>query len=44
LKAISTDIRQRILAIGYLFVAADGIADPSIPAINSTFLKSKGHI
>jgi hypothetical protein len=44
LKAISTDIRQRISAIGYLFVAADGIADHSITAINSTLLKTNGSI
>ncbi len=41
LKTISTDIKQRISTMGYLFVT-DGLADPSITAIDSTSAKSKG--
>ena len=41
LKTMSTDIKERISTMGYLFVA-DGLADPSITAIDSTLLKSKG--
>ena len=45
LKAISADIKERISTMGYLFVAAEGlVADPSIAAIDSTLLKSKGHL
>ena len=43
LKTISTDIKQRISTMGYLFVT-DGLADPSITAIDSTLLKAKGSI
>lgn len=41
LKTISTDIKQRISTMGYLFVV-EGIADPSITAIDSTLIKAKG--
>jgi hypothetical protein len=45
LKTISTiDIKERISTMGYLFVAADGLADPSITAIDSTLLKAKDHV
>jgi hypothetical protein len=40
LKTISTDIKQRISTMGYLF-AAEGPVDLSITAIDSTLLKSK---
>ena len=43
LKTISTDIKQRISTMGYLFVA-DGLADPSITAMDSTLIKAKGHV
>ncbi len=43
LKTISTDIKQRISAMGYLFVA-EGLVDLSITAVDSTLLKSKGNI
>jgi hypothetical protein len=42
LKTISTDIKQRIPStMGNLFVT-DGLADPSIPAIDGTLMKAKG--
>jgi hypothetical protein len=44
LKTISTDIKQRISRMGYLFVATDGLADPSITSIDSTLLKAKGSV
>ncbi len=44
LKTISTDIKQRISTMGYLFVAADGMADHSVTAIDSTVLKAKGSV
>ncbi|HEY6536099.1 MAG TPA: transposase, partial [Candidatus Nitrosocosmicus sp.] len=43
LKTISTDIKERISTIGYLFVT-DGLADPSISAIDSTLIKAKGSV
>ncbi len=43
LKTMSTDIKERILAMGYLFVTAEGMAGPSITAIDSTLLKANGH-
>ena len=43
LKTISTDIKQRISTMGYLFVT-DGLADPSIAAIDSTLIKAKGSV
>ena len=43
LKTISTDIKQRISTMGYLFVAED-IIDLSITAIDNTLLKAKGPV
>jgi hypothetical protein len=37
----TTDIKQRISTMGYLFVS-DGLADPSITALNNTLIKAKG--
>jgi len=42
LKAISTDIKERISTMGYLFIAEELVVDPSITAIDSTLLKAKG--
>ncbi len=44
LKTISTDIKQRISTMGYLFVAIEGLVDLSITAIDSALLKAKGHV
>ncbi len=41
LKTISTDIKQRISTMGYLFVAIEGLVDLSITATDSTLLKQK---
>ncbi len=43
LKTISTDIKQRISTMGYLFVA-EGMVDPSITAVDSTLIKAKGSV
>src|SRR6185503_7466413 len=43
LNTISTDIKQRISAMGYLFVT-EGVADLSITAIDSNLLKAKGSV
>ncbi len=43
LKTISTDIKQRISTIGYLFVA-EGMVDPSITAVDSTLIKANGSV
>jgi hypothetical protein len=43
LKTISTDIKERISALGYLFVV-EGLVDLSITAVDSTLLKAKGHV
>ena len=43
LKTMSTDIKERISTMGYLFVA-EGIVDTSITAIDSTLIKAKGHV
>ena len=43
LKTISTDIKERISAMGYLFVT-EGLVDLSITAIDSNLLKAKGHV
>ncbi len=43
LKTMSTDIKERISTMGYLFVT-DGLVDPSITATDSTLLKAKGHV
>ncbi len=47
LKTISTDIKERISAMGYLFVTEDLVMvddDLSITAIDSTLLKAKGSV
>ena len=43
LKTISTDIKERISTMGYLFVS-ERLVEPSITAIDSTLLKAKGHV
>jgi hypothetical protein len=43
LKTISTDIKERISTMGYLF-PAEGLVDLSIIAIDSTLMKAKGSI
>ena len=43
LKTMSTDVKERISTLGYLFVIY-GLADPSITAIDNTLLKAKGHV
>ena len=43
LKTISTDIKERISTMGYLF-AAEGMVDLSITAIDSTLIKAKGSV
>ncbi len=43
LKTISTDIKQRISTMGYLF-ATEGLVDLSITAIDSTLMKAKGSV
>jgi len=40
---MSTDIKQRISTMGYMFVT-EGLVDSSITTIDSTLLKAKGHI
>ncbi len=44
LKTISTDIKQRISTIGYLFVTEGLVVDHSITAVDSTLLKAKGSV
>jgi Holliday junction resolvasome RuvABC endonuclease subunit len=47
LKTISTDVKQRISTMGYLF-AAEGVVmvddDHSIAAVDSTLMKAKGNV
>ena len=43
LKTISTDVKERISTMGHLFVA-EGLADPTVTAIDSTPIKAKGHL
>jgi hypothetical protein len=43
LKTISTDIKERISTMGYLFVT-DRLVDLSITAIDRTLLKAKGAV
>ncbi len=43
LKTISTDIRQRISTMGYLFVAIEGLVDLSITNRQYSF-KAKGSV
>ena len=40
-KTISTDVKERISAMGHLFVT-EGLADPIVTAIDSALLKTKG--
>jgi hypothetical protein len=42
-KTISTGVKERISAMGYLFVA-EGLADPTATAIDSTLIKAKGNL
>ena len=42
-KTISTDMKERISAMGSLFVK-EGLADPTVTAIDSTLIKAKGHL
>ena len=46
LKTISTDIKQRISTMGYLFVAEGMVMvdDHSITAVDSTLMKAKGSV
>ncbi len=41
LKTISTDVKERISTMGYLFVAIEGLVDLSITATDSTLLKQR---
>jgi hypothetical protein len=43
LKTMSTDIKERISTMGYLFVA-EGLVDSFIAAVDSTLMKAKGHV
>ncbi len=43
LKIISTDIKQRISTMGYLF-AVEGLIDLSMIVIDITLLKAKDHV
>jgi hypothetical protein len=43
LKNMSTDIKERISIMGYLFVT-EGLVDLSITAIDSTLIKAKGGV
>ena len=43
LKTISTDVKERISTMGYLF-ASEGMADLSITAIDSTLIKANGRV
>ncbi len=40
---MSTDIKERISAMGHLFVT-EGLVDPTVTAIDSTLLKAKGRV
>jgi hypothetical protein len=46
LKTMSTNVKGRILTMGYLFITERlaMIDDPSITAIDSTLIKSNGHV
>jgi hypothetical protein len=44
LKTMSTDIKERISTMGYLFVAERLVVEHSISAIDSTLLKAKGGV
>ncbi len=44
LKTISTDIKERISTMGYLFIGEGLVVEPSITAVDSTLLKAKGSV
>ncbi len=44
LKTISTDIKERISTMGYLFVAIEGLVNLSITAADSNLIKAKGSV
>ena len=44
LKTMSTDIKERISAMGHLFIADRLVVDPSITAIDSTLIKANGNV
>lgn len=44
LKTMSTDVKERISTMGYLFIAKRLVVDPSITAIDSTLIKANGSI
>ena len=45
LKTMSTDIKGRLSAMGYLFIAERlAMVEPSITAIDSTLIKANGHL
>src|SRR5512146_1303093 len=44
LKTMSTDIKERISTMGYLFVAEGLVVDSSITATDSTLMKAKGSV
>ncbi len=44
LKTMSTDIKERISTMGYLFIVERMVDDHSITAIDSTLMKAKGHV
>jgi hypothetical protein len=45
LKTISTtDVKERISTMGYLFAATEELVDFSITAVDSTLIKAKGHV
>ena len=44
LKTISTDIKERISTMGYLFIVERLVDDHSVTAIDSTLMKAKGSV
>ncbi len=44
LKTMSTDIKEIISTMGYLFAAIEGMVDPSITAVDSTLIKANGSV
>jgi hypothetical protein len=41
---MSTDIKERISTMGYLFVVECLVDDHPVTAIDSTLIKAKGHV
>jgi len=41
---MSTDVKERISTMGYLFIAERLVVDPSITAIDSTLIKANGSV